>query len=482
MRHVNAGKARPARARRCVLFALLCAASAFASAVQGNADQRRMVKVVTSFPSSFYKPFQKAFESANPTWRLEIRNMKTTAAVALLKDRPSEPIDVFWASAPDAFEVLKAADRFIPIASRATGAPARIGKYPINDPAGTYLGFALGGYGLLWNESYLSKRGLKRPNDWQDLTHPEYFHHLGICSPSRSGTTHLMVEMVLQREGWEKGWATWNEIAGNLATVTARSFGVIDGVEKGRFGIGITIDFLGQSARLADADVNFAYPPGNVFLPANVAILRGAANLAGAQAFVDFILSRAGQQLLLRPDIHRLPVRADLYAGAQPDYPNPYQAASAAHDPFLFNPRLSGARYELVNLLFDELITFHRRELNQLWSTIHAAEAMLRRRENLQAARLLAAARASAVAVPVSAKMASDARFTSDLRRSPPGVPVSPRQTQLVAQWRQFSQKQLDHALQQANQALALLKNDAPAGPERAAQAGRAAPGSTRWP
>lgn len=44
-----------------------------------------------------------------------------------------------------------------------------------------------------------------------------------MSAPSRSGTTHLTVEAVLQGDGWEDGWAKWKFIAGNFATVTERS-------------------------------------------------------------------------------------------------------------------------------------------------------------------------------------------------------------------------------------------------------------------
>ena len=42
----------------------------------------------------------------------------------------------------------------------------------------------------------------------------------------------------------------WKNIAGNFKTVTARSFGVPDGVNSGQFGVGVVIDFFAQNARL----------------------------------------------------------------------------------------------------------------------------------------------------------------------------------------------------------------------------------------
>ena len=94
--------------------------------------------------------------------------------------------------------------------------PPRIGSFPLHDPDGTYWGFAVSGYGLMWNTRYLALHKLPAPREWTDLADPRYSGHLVISAPSRSGTTHLTVEVILQAYGWEKGWgllfrwaATW---------------------------------------------------------------------------------------------------------------------------------------------------------------------------------------------------------------------------------------------------------------------------------
>lgn len=430
------------------------------------ASERTAVTVITSFPSSFYEPFREGFEAAQDRYRLRILNKKTSAAVAHVLEPSRQPVDVFWASAPDAFEVLAAAGRLARLTPREIDAPSHIARYPIDDPAGAYLGFALAGYGLVWNEDYLHQAHLSAPQRLEDLRQPAYHGHLGICAPSRSGTTHLMVETVLQKLGWEEGWATWLEIGGNLATITARSYGVSDGVAKGRFGIGITIDFLGRSAGSLEGPTRFAYPADNVFLPASVAIVEDAPNRPGAEAFIDFLLSQQAQRLLLRPDILRLPILPSLYDEAPAGYTNPYAAtASSTQRDFVFDAALSGRRYELVNLLFDELITYRLYELQKAWAAIHEAEARLRQHPNADAERLVAQARERASALPITAEEAADPAFTDGLRRQPRGVPVSARQARLEAEWRTFARENLEIATGLAEIALGKIEASAP-GPE----------------
>ncbi|MBP2307092.1 ABC transporter substrate-binding protein [Azospirillum melinis] len=448
---------------------LLPGAGASGQELPGGAEA---ITVLTSFPAAFYEPVRDAFEQAYPDRRLYVINTKTTAAITQLQDRVAKDVDIFWASAPDAFEVLKAARLLAPVSPSPTGAPATVGNQPIDDPDGLYLGFALSGYGLIWDQSYLDRHGIAAPRRWEDLRRPGYARHLGITSPSRSGTMHLMVETVLQLHGWERGWATWLEIAGNLATVTARSYGVVEGVGKGRFGIGLAIDFLGQGTRQEsgpreggeqgdttpdNGSLRFAYPADGVFLPASVAILRTAPNPAGANLFIDFLLSPAGQALMLRPDIGRLPVRPDAYAAAPAGYPLPY-ARETGDDLFLFDRALSGRRYELVNLLFDELITFRVKTLNRVWHLIHQGESRLAATPDPTARDLLRTAREAATAVPVDAAQAIDPAFSTALRRPARGMPVSARQGELEEEWRAFSQDRLETALSAAERALVILR------------------------
>lgn len=77
--------------------------------------------------------------------------------------------------------------------------------------------------GLMWNTRYVKAKKLPLAKEWAELKKPAFHGHVGMSAPSRSGTTHLTVETVLQGMGWEAGWAEWKAIAGNFKTVTERS-------------------------------------------------------------------------------------------------------------------------------------------------------------------------------------------------------------------------------------------------------------------
>ena len=63
-------------------------------------------------------------------------------------------------SSPDALEVLKESGDLSPFRPNVPGVPETVGNYPINDPDGFYTGFAVSGYGMMWNTRYLERRGL----------------------------------------------------------------------------------------------------------------------------------------------------------------------------------------------------------------------------------------------------------------------------------------------------------------------------------
>ena len=64
--------------------------------------------VVTSFPKDLTGTFKAAFEAKNPGVKVDMLKKKTTAGVKYLQETSgNNTSDLFWASAPDAFEVLK---------------------------------------------------------------------------------------------------------------------------------------------------------------------------------------------------------------------------------------------------------------------------------------------------------------------------------------------------------------------------------------
>jgi len=428
--------------------------TAFATAHAGT------VSVVTSFPKELTQAYKKAFESRNPDIKIEILNKNTTASIAYIKELPAgQRPDVMWASAPDAFEVL-ARDKLLQSAPEVKNpqAPAKIGNYPLNDPENQYYGQALAGYGLMWNTRYMKANNVPAPKEWADLIKPEYFNHVAMSSPSRSGTTHLTVETILQGEGWEKGWAQMLQIAGNCAAVTDRSFAVPDGVNNGQYGVGLVIDFFGLAGKASGYPVEFHYPSVTAVVPANIALVAGAKNVDEAKKFISFTLSREGQELLFDPAISRLPILplASFGAKVPAGYPDAIELAKRAK--VQFDSQLSSDRYQVVVSLFDQMVTFRLKDLQAATKAIHDAERKLKAKPNAQAAVLLKQAHSYAYSPMVSAEMIKDKEFLALFLKNKKDVAVAKQLTGLEDLWSSKSKANYEKARALAEQAAALIK------------------------
>jgi len=414
------------------------------------------VTVITSFPKELTAAYKSAFEKINPDITLEILNKNTVAGISFVRESgKGQRPEIFWASAPDAFEVLARDNLLSSSASlKNPRIPDKIGNYPVNDPQGMYLGQALAGYGIMFNTRYLKAHKLPAPNQWEDLLTAQWFGHVGITAPSRSGTMHLTVETILQGQGWDAGWNTLLRMSGNSAAVTERSFGVPDGVNSGQFGAGPVIDFFGLSGKYSGFPVEFNYPLETAIVPANIALIDDSKNPEDAKKFISFALSQAGQELLLSPKISRLPVLpyAEMKGKVPALYPDP--AELAARSKVQFDTELSTQRYYIVQTLFDQTITFRLKELQAATKAIWDAERKLGSQVSGPKAELLNKAKALAFSPVINAKQLNDAEFLKIFSGNKKDADVNKAITQFESEWNTRARENYNQARNLATEAM----------------------------
>ncbi len=435
--------------------AAIAAITAITAVVAAGAARAGTVTVVTSFPKEITQAYKAAFEKANPAIKIEMLNKNTVQAIAYVRELPvGQRPDVFWASAPDAFAVLAGAKLLDPVGDLVNkSAPTKVGNYPINDPKGMFLGQALAGYGLMWNTRYMAANKLPLPRQWADLIKPVYFGHVAMSSPSRSGTTHLTVETLLQGEGWDKGWRQLLEIAGNSAAITERSFGVPDGVNNGQFGVGLVIDFFGLAGKYSGFPVEFIYPDVTAVVPANIGLVAGGKNAAEAKQFIRYTLSTEGQQLLLDPKISRLPILPPDQLKVPAGYPNPFEIAKRAK--VQFDSDLSETRYNVVSSMFDQTITFRFKALQAATKAIHEASAALAKKPSAKGAALLKQAQDLAFTPVVGSHMAGDKGFLLLFTSNKKEAAINKQVTGLEDRWNSTARNNYERARTLAEEALA---------------------------
>ncbi|MCA0207056.1 MAG: substrate-binding domain-containing protein [Proteobacteria bacterium] len=345
---------RQATARRARLSGGALLALAL-SVLPAAAKATGVLRILTSLPPATTAPLVEAFRAHHPDTEVLVLNKNTVAAVEELLRGNARAFDVFFASSPEAFEILARDRSFAPD-----------GACPAAGQEG-YAPFAISSIG--WT---LRRDGGQRvPRSWEDLLDRRYEGQIGMAPPSRSGTSHMLVERFLQVRGWNDGWGFLLRLARNLATVTSRSFAVTDGVRSGRFDIGLTIDFLAGSSQ---PELMFHYGTPAVLFPAQIGVLAGAGDPALGCEFLTLVTGDEGQRLMLTPGIGRIPASAPVReeAGAL----IPPEITTALRSRWLdYNAGLASDRFWAVNVLFDLAITDRLETRRLLWARLEALRA-----------------------------------------------------------------------------------------------------------
>jgi ABC-type Fe3+ transport system substrate-binding protein len=372
------------------------------AATEGENAPKRVV-VLTSYPEELISRFQNAFEQVNPGTRVEILWRHSADALAYLRRGGIDEIDVYWTPAPRNFAILKEEGKLAKLTLDTAALPPEVAGYPISDPDGYYTAFELAGYGIAYNPDAVKKLGLPPPKDWHDLAHPSYRGQVQIPIPGQVGFAPVMAEAVLQGSGWTQGWADFAAIAANVEFGSGDSSPDTDDVGTGRKAARMSIDFFIPPARRAAnpaaGELAFVYPPKTAFNPSHVAISAKASHPEMARTFVDFVLSTKAQELLLEPDVRRLPIRKEIYAAHPELSAQPFGPGNLA-----YNDKLRRDRQGLVAALFDIALVKPHAEALPLWNALDRAD-----KENKGTSAQRFEIRALLTSVPVDEQAQQDA-------------------------------------------------------------------------
>jgi len=181
--------------------------------------------------------------------------------------------------------------------------PASIGKpkpIPLKDPKGYWTGTVLEPYGIVYHPRLYQRLGLPPPKDWDDLLNPKLKGQVAQCAPTRSSSSHATYEVVLQRDGDDKGWEFLRHLGGNTGMFTARSRDVPSVVAKGEFAAGFAVpSYMAFEDRLAGFDLMFVAPKTAWITPEPMAIIAGTKHPKAARAFIEYLLSERGQKVAM---------------------------------------------------------------------------------------------------------------------------------------------------------------------------------------
>ncbi|MGM1052772.1 MAG: ABC transporter substrate-binding protein [Pseudomonadota bacterium] len=276
--------------KRPVVSALaVLAVAGFSLATQVAASDR--LTLYTSQPNSDAQQTVDAFQAAYPDIEVEWVRDGTTRLMTRLRSELSAGVsnpDVLLIADSMTMESLKQQGHLQPYLSDEREAY----DAALYDPEGYYYGTKLITTGIVYNIG-----AEHQPQRWQDLLGPDYEGMVTMPSPLYSGAA--LIHMAAISANPDLGMAYYEALKANRTEAQGGNGGVFNAVAAGTKPYGIVVDFLPIREAAKGSPVAFVFPEEGVSAVTEpVAIMQGAENVEAAQKFVDFVLSRQGQELV----------------------------------------------------------------------------------------------------------------------------------------------------------------------------------------
>lgn len=284
---------------------------------------------------------------------------------------------------------------------------------PFRDARDRWCGTCLSSFGIVFNRDVLRRLGIEKdPASWRDLADPRLQGMVALADPGRSSSVVKAFEMLIQQEmqdaltrlmkdpgmippakmesaavdqGWTAGLALIQRISANARYFSDTSTKIPLDVLRGDAAAGMCIDFYGRSAeesvRRQDGTsrVGFVMPVGGTSISVDpIALMRGAPDPELATAFIEFVLSDAGQSLWgyragtpggpQKLALRRLPVRRDFYTPEHLAFMSdaqemPYEKAGA----FIYHAPWTGPAFSSLRFLLRVLCVDTHEEQKEAW-------------------------------------------------------------------------------------------------------------------
>lgn len=170
--------------------------------------------------------------------------------------------------------------------------------------AGVYAGVL--GYSV--NTDVLKEKNLPMPRSWADLTKPEYKGLIQIASPQSSGTAYTTLATIVQLWGEEQAFDYLAQLHKNIGQYTKSGSAPGKSAARGECMIGI--GFLHDHAlqKVNGFPLELVVPSeGTGYEIGGLSIIKGARNLDNAKLFIDFMLSKEGQEVPQKVKMFQVP-------------------------------------------------------------------------------------------------------------------------------------------------------------------------------
>ena len=212
-------------------------------------------------------------------------------------------VDLFFGGGGETFTELEGDGLLAPLAEK-YGVPDQLNGVPLRGKNNDWVAAALSGFGILYNKKIAARDGLPVPQTWSDLANPKLQERIELADPRHSGSAHTTYEIILQTNGWDKGWKILTAMAGNSRKFATASSEPLQDVKTGEAVFCAAIDFYATTAieQAGKDKLGYIEPRGQNILTADpIGLLPAAPNEKMAREFIAMVMSPAGQKLWFAP-------------------------------------------------------------------------------------------------------------------------------------------------------------------------------------
>ena len=271
-------------------FALIaCLASGLLSGCASHTVGKNTLVIVSPDGREIETEFGKAFEKANPgttvQWLDQNGSSTLLRFVEAQFDKQSDKnagigVDVVMGGGPETFLELNDKDLLAKL-SEDYGIPASLNGVPLRGKNNSWVAGNLSGFGILYNKSIIEREKLQTPKTWADLGNPAFHDRISLADPRQSGSAHTAYEIILQTNGWDKGWHILTAMSNNARTFISSSSMLLQNVTNGEAVAVPAIDFYARATieQAGAKKLGYVEPAGQRVVTADpIGILRGASH------------------------------------------------------------------------------------------------------------------------------------------------------------------------------------------------------------
>jgi iron(III) transport system substrate-binding protein len=193
------------------------------------------------------------------------------------------------------------------------------------DPHGYWSGWYIGAICILYNTTRFNEeiapKGFEPPSSWDDLLNPVYESKVIISNPVTTGSAVIiMATQIFRLASIDAGFKYMADLNDNVRLYTRGSNGPIDLVSRGEGIVGTAWghDAIARKTR-ESLPITIVFPKDDGYEIGAASIIKGCKNLAAAEKFIDFLLTRTPAEINAKIGL-RYPVRKGvaLPAGVPP--------------------------------------------------------------------------------------------------------------------------------------------------------------------